>query len=846
MRVSGSGQNRRAVFDRRDAEFEQLKKERDELLAREKVARAEAETAQRRLSELSSMSKAFASSMRGASVERQRASRRLAVQHAVGRALAKADGLEDAAPEILKVVGEGFGWDLGVLWTVDEGAGVLRCYESWRAPGRPSSGGAASQGGFETASRQTSLPRGAGLPGRAWERCEALWIEDVLEDEGFLRKEAAAEKGLRKAFAFPIRDGGRPLGVVEFFGREVAPPDQDLLRTTVLIGSQIGQFLERRQAEKESKRLFLREQAARAEADAARREVTDILESINDAFFTLDRERRFTYVNRVAEQFWGKPQEELLGRNIWEVFPQAVGSENYRQVERALEEGASANFETLSPIMDAWISVRVYPRQSGISVFFQDINERKLTEDSLRRLSAELEQQLRTFDAVMSSVQDFVYIFDLSGRFTYVNESLLGLWQKTLDEAIGKNFHELDYPQDLAARLQRQIQEVVTTRQPLKDETPFTSAFGTRQYEYIFVPLFDSDDTVEAVAGVTRDVTERKRAEKALKESEERLRTVVDNAPVVLFALNPEGVFTLFTGRRLEALGLKPDEVVGQSVFEMYADHPPMLKDVRRALAGETFTAITDVGSLTFETGYAPLRDGSGEIVGVIGVGTNVTERKKAEEERYRFLAREWRARAEAEERKRISRELHDRVAHSMAVVHQSLELHGAIKERDPEEAGRKLALARETTKIALESTRDLSMTLRNEVEDGLAPALSHLLSTAVPPDVRTGISVEGDKSLVPQGMRDQLFLILREGVRNAVSHSGAKRITVYVQITPEKVFGSVEDDGRGFDPQEARAGGGLESMRERAALVGGSSRFESTPGGGTRVEVTVPLSRRG
>ncbi|MCA1738922.1 MAG: PAS domain-containing protein [Actinobacteria bacterium] len=811
MRVSGSGQNRRAVFDQRDAEFEQLRKERDELLAREKAARAEAETAQRRLSELSSMSRAFASSMRGVSVERQRASRRLAVQYAVGRVLAKADGLEDAAPEILKVVGEGFGWDLGILWTVDESEGVLRCYESWRAPGRPLSGEAASEDGFETASRRTSLPLGAGLPGRAWERCEALWIEDVLEDEGFLRKEAAAEEGLRKAFAFPIRDGGRPLGVVEFFGREVAPPDQDLLRTTVLIGSQIGQFLQRRQAEEESKRLFLRERAARAEADASRREVTDILESINDAFFALDRERRFTYVNRRAEQFWGKPHEELLGCNIWEVFSQAVGSENYRQIERALEEGASTNFEAVSPVLDTWISVRVYPRQSGVSVFFQDINERKLAEDSLRRVSAELEQQLRTFDAVMSSVQDFVYIFDLSGRFTYVNESLLDLWQKTLDEAIGKNFHELDYPQDLAASLQRQIQEVITTCQPLKDETPYTSAFGTGQYEYIFVPLFDSDGTVEAVAGVTRDVTEHKRAEKALKESEERLRTVVDNAPVVLFALNPEGVFTLFTGRGLEALGLKPDEVVGQSVFEMYADHPPMLEDVRRALAGETFTAITDVGSLTFETGYAPLRDGSGEIVGVIGVATNVTERKKAEKERDRFLAREWRARAEAEERKRISRELHDRVAHSMAVVHQSLELHSAIKERDPEEASRKLALARETTKIALESTRNLSMTLRNEVEDGLAPALSHLLSTAVPPDVRTEISVEGDESLVPQGMRDQLFLILREGVRNAVSHAGAKRITAYAQITPEKVFGSVEDDGRSFDPQEVRAGGGLE-----------------------------------
>ena len=115
----------------------------------------------------------------------------------------------------------------------------------------------------------------------------------------------------------------------------------------------------------------------------------------------------------------------------------------------------------------------------------------------------------------MSSVQDFIYIFDLRGRFTYVNQSLLDLWQKDLAGAVGKNFYDLDYPQDLAARLQRQIQEVITTRRPLKDETPYTSAFGTRGYEYIFVPLISADGAVEAVAGVTRDITERKRATRA-------------------------------------------------------------------------------------------------------------------------------------------------------------------------------------------------------------------------------------------------------------------------------------------------------------------------------------------
>ena len=130
MSISEAEQNRRAVF-RRDVELERLKKERNELLTRERTARAEAETAQRRLSELASMSKTFASSMRGVTVERQRGRRHLAVQYTVGRLLAESDGLEDAARD-LETIGTG----LDGLW---ESYGTLTrtrvccAAPSWRA-----------------------------------------------------------------------------------------------------------------------------------------------------------------------------------------------------------------------------------------------------------------------------------------------------------------------------------------------------------------------------------------------------------------------------------------------------------------------------------------------------------------------------------------------------------------------------------------------------------------------------------------------------------------------------------------------------------------------------------------
>src|SRR5438309_687321 len=129
-----------------------------------------------------------------------------------------------------------------------------------------------------------------------------------------------------------------------------------------------------------------------------------------------------------------------------------------------------------------------------------------------------------------------------------------------------------------------------------------------------------------------RDVTERRRQERALRENNERLRTVIAGAPLVLFALDRHGVFTMVEGRGLDALGVRPALLVGRSAFELYADLPHALADVRRALAGETFSSVVEVFGVVFETWYSPVRDGDGPVAGVIGVGTDITERRRAEE----------------------------------------------------------------------------------------------------------------------------------------------------------------------------------------------------------------------
>jgi signal transduction histidine kinase len=162
----------------------------------------------------------------------------------------------------------------------------------------------------------------------------------------------------------------------------------------------------------------------------------------------------------------------------------------------------------------------------------------------------------------------------------------------------------------------------------------------------------------------------------------------------------------------------------------------------------------------------------------------DVTDRRRYERERLRSRTSKAAARTRAHEQRRVGRELHDRVAHLMGVVHQSLELHEALKGRDPGKAAEKMALARRATKEAMAATRDLSQALRHsEAGEGLGAALSGLLRETVPPGVAHELSVSGEEGAIPDETREQLFLVLREAVRNAVSHSGAAKVVVSVGV---------------------------------------------------------------
>ncbi len=199
---------------------------------------------------------------------------RLAAQYAVTRVLADAPTLAVATPKILQAICECLGWSVGAIWRVDDKENVLRCVETWRmASGQVKA--------FDQLTRSRTFTHGVGLPGRVWSNARPVWIADVTQDANFPRAAIAAREGLHAAFCFPILLGSQVLGVLEFFSHEIQQPDARLLEMMGAIGSQIGQFIERKNAE-DALRVYARDlEIAKKRAEEATRAKSEFLANMS-------------------------------------------------------------------------------------------------------------------------------------------------------------------------------------------------------------------------------------------------------------------------------------------------------------------------------------------------------------------------------------------------------------------------------------------------------------------------------------------------------------------------------------------------------------------------------------
>ncbi|MCF2148239.1 PAS domain S-box protein [Desmonostoc muscorum LEGE 12446] len=270
---------------------------------------------------------------------RQHREQRTNTQYAITRILSESQSIKQVIPQILQSICQNLGWDLGELWTPSQYIGtsvkrhsinaVLRCVEIW-------SSRVVSAREFKAVTWQTTYTPGIGLPGEIWIGRSPLWTQDITQDGDKRRSQSAAEAGLHAAFGFPILDDNEILGVMVFFSRDIQPKDPDLLEMVSSIGSQIAQFIKRKQAE-----------IALVESEQRYR---DLFENANDLIQAVNAYGRFLYVNRAWRETLGYSEAEIASLNVFDIihpeFRQYCWQKFYRVLSGEKQEQIKAGFIT--------------------------------------------------------------------------------------------------------------------------------------------------------------------------------------------------------------------------------------------------------------------------------------------------------------------------------------------------------------------------------------------------------------------------------------------------------------------------------------------------------------------
>ena len=378
--------------------------------------------------------------------ERKRAEQRQAIEHRVTRLLAESETLAAAMPGILAAFCGSLGLACGARWSMDPKAGGFRCEEVW---GTNDSRIAA----FLAASRESTYQPGhAGFIRRVLGTGQPAWIVDVAADESFLRGKQAAEAGLRSAFALPIRLGDQVLGAMEFFHREKRLPDGWLLAMAAAVGSQIGQFMARKQAERELR------------ASEARFRSLTALSS--DWYWEQDDQFRLTFLSSRMSERTGLDAASYLGRRRWDQpalnLTEADWERHRAQLERH-EPFLDFEMERSRPDgSSVWLSISGEPlfdeagRFCGYRGVGRDITERKRAQVVLRATNDELARS-------NSELQQFAYVasHDLQEPLRMIG-SYTQLLEKRYGDKLDKDAREfMDFIVDGARRMKELIEDLL-------------------------------------------------------------------------------------------------------------------------------------------------------------------------------------------------------------------------------------------------------------------------------------------------------------------------------------------------------------------------------------------------
>jgi len=573
--------------------------------------------------------------------------------------------------------------------------------------------------------------------------------------------------------------------------------------------------------------------ALREAEDALRRNqrrFAAFMDNLPGVAFMKDQAGRYLYVNRQFAEVFGCRPDDILGKTAFDLAPESLARTLRDGDESALAGGKPVETLFTFPASSGprrWLAVR-FPIQEaegeapilgGVGL---DVTRYKQAEDDLR-------QSEERFRLTFENAVDAIFWADpATGTLINCNKAAEELLQRPRKEIIGKHQTFIHPPEKASYYQDRFARDAREGKLSSGDGEVVTSS--GRIVPVHMAASLTTVGTEPILQGVFRDLSDLNRAREAVRVSQKRLELVVSNAPVLLLATDSDGVIRFADGGALVSLGRTADQLVGHRILDFLQDSPAMRQSLQSALAGQYSEAMFEVSGRIFNMRIYPLRDEKSDITGVVGVATDTTARRKAEEAldaaRLKLL------KVREEEQKRVARELHDSIGQRLVAMKIAFASAGL-----DEQAYKCSELIQETRRLCYNLYPPGLETL------GLASALKQLcrhceqairLDVTFPPEIENA-RFDPEKEIA-------LFRVAQEAVSNAIRHGKAKAIQLNLACRDGYLEMTVLDDGCGFDPAaQVGKGLGLRTMADRIRAEGGTIGIDSCPGL-TTIKVRLPL----
>lgn len=371
--------------------------------------------------------------------------------------------------------------------------------------------------------------------------------------------------------------------------------------------------------------------------------ILHLLDGVSNVMYVLDREWRFTYLNAPAVTFFRMRPEEILGKVIWELMPQTVGSIFEREYRRAVEDQRPIEFSTTSVVDPSrWLELRAYPIAQGLVVYSLDITERKLATAALKTNQARLKLVIDNAPALISYVSS-------DCRYLLINRAYESWFGHPADEIVGKTMLEVVGPEawnNLAPYMQAALRGERTS---FEGPINYTDG-GERWISATYTPDFDPSGIVQGVVVMVLDISQQKMVEARLRESEFYHRSLFEAAGVGNAEVDPEtGRFLRVNKKYCELVGYSERELIDKKTY-FDITHPddrernrqlvePFIRGKKPSFDIEKRYVRKDGTVVWVHVTSTILKQAHGGAVRLLGVAQDITERRQAEEERQKFVS---------------------------------------------------------------------------------------------------------------------------------------------------------------------------------------------------------------